>query len=218
MPFYPFSSTAESFGVSAQIGSGVVRGGPEVRLDEGSTRVPPGFHQGSTRVPRASACCWGYHLSLFFGRVPLLRRQNRGKKNSWYSYSNLSNLEDLEPLTRRSQALRHWHSQSSPRSVCFFVDRMARAIANNFTPKYTVTLFPGSLAALQYELLRVKLLEDASFPTKQTVSLFAQQHTPTHTHTHVFPISLLSFFSSSLDMYSEVVAPTGCVFPFFAFR
>ena len=31
--------TAESFGVSAQIGSGVVRGGLEVRLHEGSTRV-----------------------------------------------------------------------------------------------------------------------------------------------------------------------------------
>ena len=46
-----FSPTAESFGVSAQIGSGVVRGGPEVRFHQGSTRVPPGFHQGSTRVP-----------------------------------------------------------------------------------------------------------------------------------------------------------------------
>ena len=39
-------------GVSAQIGSGVVRGGPEASFHEGSTRVPPGFHQGSTRVPR----------------------------------------------------------------------------------------------------------------------------------------------------------------------
>ena len=46
-----FSPTAESFGVSAQIGSGVVRGSPEVRFHKGSTRVPPGFHQGSTRVP-----------------------------------------------------------------------------------------------------------------------------------------------------------------------
>ena len=41
--------TAESFGVSAQIGSGVVRSGPEARFHEGSTRVPPGFHQDSTR-------------------------------------------------------------------------------------------------------------------------------------------------------------------------
>ena len=74
------SPTAESFGVPAQIGSGVVRGGPEVRFHEG-TRVPPGFHQSSTRVPRgfhevlrglrggastkkSAACCWGYHLSL----------------------------------------------------------------------------------------------------------------------------------------------------------
>ena len=53
-----FSPTAESFGVSAQIGSGVVRGGPEVRFHDvppgfhqGSRRVPPGFHHGSTRVP-----------------------------------------------------------------------------------------------------------------------------------------------------------------------
>ena len=39
-----YSPKAESFGVSAQIGSGVVQGGPEVR-----------FHEGSTRVPRGSA-------------------------------------------------------------------------------------------------------------------------------------------------------------------
>ena len=64
---FPFSPTAESFGVSAQIG--VVRGGLEVRFHQGSTRVPPGpgfaravvvrggsgwfavrFHHGFTRV------------------------------------------------------------------------------------------------------------------------------------------------------------------------
>ena len=33
------------------MGSGVVRGGSEVRFHEGSTKVPPRFHQGSTRVP-----------------------------------------------------------------------------------------------------------------------------------------------------------------------
>ena len=38
-----FSPTAESFGVSAQISSGVVRGSPQVRLHEVSTRVPRGF-------------------------------------------------------------------------------------------------------------------------------------------------------------------------------
>ena len=43
--------TAASFGVSAQIGSGVVQGGPEIRFHQGSTRVLPGFHEGSTRVP-----------------------------------------------------------------------------------------------------------------------------------------------------------------------
>ena len=37
-----FTPTAESVGVSARIGSGAVRGGPEVRFHEGSTRVPPG--------------------------------------------------------------------------------------------------------------------------------------------------------------------------------
>ena len=70
---YLFSPTAESFGVSAQIGSGVIRGGPEARFHEGSTRVPPGFHEGSTRVLRGlrggastkKRCCWGYRPSLF---------------------------------------------------------------------------------------------------------------------------------------------------------
>ena len=45
-----FSPTAESFELSAQIGFGVVRGGPEVRFHEGSFhQVPPGFHEGCTR-------------------------------------------------------------------------------------------------------------------------------------------------------------------------
>ena len=44
-----FSPAAESFGVSAQKGSGVVRGGPDIRFHEGSTRVSRGFHQSSTR-------------------------------------------------------------------------------------------------------------------------------------------------------------------------
>ena len=39
------SPTAESFGISAQIGSGVVRGGPEARFHEGCTRLAPGFHE-----------------------------------------------------------------------------------------------------------------------------------------------------------------------------
>ena len=56
-----FSPTAESFGVSAQ-GSGVVRGGPEVRFHEGSTRSGWCEHKKST------ACCWGYHLSYLFSR------------------------------------------------------------------------------------------------------------------------------------------------------
>ena len=69
-----FSPTAESFGVSAQIGSGVVRGGPEVRFHQGSTRVPPGFHEfhkvlrglrGGASIKKSTACCWGCHLSLF---------------------------------------------------------------------------------------------------------------------------------------------------------
>ena len=47
-PEGPCSPTAGSFGVSAQIGSGVVRGGPEVRFHKG-------FHRGFTRVPRGSA-------------------------------------------------------------------------------------------------------------------------------------------------------------------
>ena len=59
-PVADFSPRAESFGVSAQIGSGVVRGGPQVRFHEGSTRVPRGFHG----TKKSTACCWGYHQSL----------------------------------------------------------------------------------------------------------------------------------------------------------
>ena len=47
--FLSFPPTAESFGVSAQMGSGVVRGGPDARFHDSSTRVPQGFHEGSTR-------------------------------------------------------------------------------------------------------------------------------------------------------------------------
>ena len=52
-----FSPTAERFGVSAQIGSGVVRGGPEVRFHEGSTRVSPGFHEVLRGSARAAGWC-----------------------------------------------------------------------------------------------------------------------------------------------------------------
>ena len=38
----------------------MVRGGPEVRFHQGSTRVPPGSHHGSTRVPRGSARAAGW--------------------------------------------------------------------------------------------------------------------------------------------------------------
>ena len=53
-------SLAVLFSSTAQVGSGVVRGGPEVRFHEGFTRVPRGFHQGSTRVPRGSARATGW--------------------------------------------------------------------------------------------------------------------------------------------------------------
>ena len=48
-----FSPTAESFGVSAQIGSGVVRGGPEGRFHKGSTWVPRVFHEVVRALKRA---------------------------------------------------------------------------------------------------------------------------------------------------------------------
>ena len=47
--FYLFIQTSESFGVSAEIGSGVVRGGPDIR-----------FHEGCSRVPRGSARARGW--------------------------------------------------------------------------------------------------------------------------------------------------------------
>ena len=73
-PLSVFFPTAESFGVSAQIGSVVVPGGPEIRFLQGSTRVPPGFHQGSTRVSTRVPPEFppGFHQSFHQGstRVP----------------------------------------------------------------------------------------------------------------------------------------------------
>ena len=67
-----FSPTAESFVVSAQIGSGVVRGDPEVRFHEGprgSTRVHEVLRglRGGASTKKSTACCWGYHVSLLRG-------------------------------------------------------------------------------------------------------------------------------------------------------
>ena len=67
-----FFPTAESFGVSAQIGSGVVRGGAEVRFHEGSIRVPAGFREvsrglrGGASTKKSTARCRGYQLSLCY--------------------------------------------------------------------------------------------------------------------------------------------------------
>ena len=60
-----YSPTAESFGVSAQVGSGVVRGGPDIRFHEGSTK---GFckvrsHEGLRGGP-------GWFGVRFHGKVP----------------------------------------------------------------------------------------------------------------------------------------------------
>ena len=66
-----YSPTAESFGVSAQLGPGV-RGSAEGRFHEGFTRVPRDFHEvlrglrGGACTQESTACCWGYHLSLLF--------------------------------------------------------------------------------------------------------------------------------------------------------
>ena len=61
-----FSPTAESFGVLAQIGSGVVRGGHEVRFHEISTRVPHRVlrGRGGASAKKSTACWWEYRLSL----------------------------------------------------------------------------------------------------------------------------------------------------------
>ena len=70
---FPFFPTAESFGVSAQIGSRVVRGSPEVRFHRGSTRVARRFHEvlrwlrGGASTKKSTACCWGYRLSFLSG-------------------------------------------------------------------------------------------------------------------------------------------------------
>ena len=51
-----------------------MRGGPEVRFHEGSTRAA-----GGAITKTSTACCWGYHLSFFLTRGPQNRRKPRGK-------------------------------------------------------------------------------------------------------------------------------------------
>ena len=65
---------------------------------QGSTRVPPGFHevlqglQGGASTKKSTACCWGYELSLlFFSRGPAKRKEpgkrrgvpKRSSKDAW---------------------------------------------------------------------------------------------------------------------------------------
>ena len=95
-----FAPKAESFGVSAQMRSGVVRGGPEGRFHQGSTRVPRGFHEGSTGFhevlrglrggasTKKSTACWGYHLSL------------NENKNRWTSKRGLTILGLRNPAQK----------------------------------------------------------------------------------------------------------------------
>ena len=64
--FRVFSPTAGSFGVSA------LALGWSGAAHQGSTKVLPGFHEvlrglrGDASTKKRTACCWGYHLSLFF--------------------------------------------------------------------------------------------------------------------------------------------------------
>ena len=115
-----FSPTAASFGVSAQIGSGVVQGGPEVRFHEGSTRVPPGSHEGPTRF------CEGC------GVVRALRKEHRmllgispelivfflGGEGNYFARFGLE--EEAEKLWQEADLRTHrkcWRSASSNQSI-----------------------------------------------------------------------------------------------------
>ena len=94
--FHCFSPTAESFGVSAQIGSGVVRGDREVRFHEGSTRVPAGsaraagwsfevrFHEGSLRGLRGGPGWFEVRFHEGSTRVPPGFHQGSTRFNEWF--------------------------------------------------------------------------------------------------------------------------------------
>ena len=73
----------------AEIGSGVVWGGPEVRFQEGSTSVPPAFHKvlrwlrGGASTKKSTACCWGYHLSLCFVSYKMASKPTKLMLDYW---------------------------------------------------------------------------------------------------------------------------------------
>ena len=113
-----FFPTAESFGVSAQIGSGAVRGGPD---HEGSTRVPPGFHEGcggGASTKKSTACCWGYHLNLFptYGNDPY-------KPSNWWFPLREPQVHSppLPLLSGQSVFLGGWFADSAPPVRFLFV-------------------------------------------------------------------------------------------------
>ena len=106
------SPTAESFGVSAQIGSGV-RGGPAVRFYMGSTRVSRGFHEvlRGLRGGESAACCWGYHLSLLFSPVGF-KRESITTGNVCSSFCPPRGLKQME-VKAASLGLAFWGSPKS---------------------------------------------------------------------------------------------------------
>ena len=71
----------------------MVRGGPQVRFHEGSTRVPPGFREGSTGLKRAPHAVGDITRAYLVGRFGSPTKIDSRKKVGTLIRTSL--LEDL---------------------------------------------------------------------------------------------------------------------------
>ena len=75
--------------------SEVLLPGVSSETDQGSTRVPPGFHEvlrGGASTKKSTACCWGYHLSFFFFRSTARSKSEQARVSGICLSRNLSQL------------------------------------------------------------------------------------------------------------------------------
>ena len=138
-----FYSTAESFGVSAQIGSGVVRGRP-------GGKVPRGFHQGSTRLPPGFHMLLGIspELILLFTLLVL-----KGIYDYWIFVSLSSGLKANGSVAGlRSKAVRvSWLLKN----VCDVSFRAKKATSGSFARRRVAERIQRSNAAAQAKVCKL---------------------------------------------------------------
>ena len=97
----------------------MVRGGPEERFHQGFHQGSRGFHEalrglrGGASTKKSTACCWGYHLSLF-----TICSAERGDLQHFGVFSllpcNCSHPTGFDPRDKARVLQRQWHRHHHP--------------------------------------------------------------------------------------------------------